>query len=57
MNTPMGIYRPRFCLEGVKVGSALMMGVVYSIFSKYMERLILGTDKPSAPWFKTGLND
>jgi hypothetical protein len=40
MNTPMGIYRPRFCPEGVKVGSALMMGVVYRIFSKYMEWLI-----------------
>jgi hypothetical protein len=40
MNTPMGIYRPRFCPEGVKVGSALTMGVVYGIFSQYMEWLI-----------------
>ena len=40
MNTPIGIYKPRFCPEGVKVGSALMMGVVYAIFSKFGEWLI-----------------
>jgi len=40
MSTPLGIYRPRFLPEGVKVGSALMMGVVYAIFAKYTEWII-----------------
>ena len=40
MNTPFGIYRPRFLPEGVSVGSALMMGAVYEFFAEYMEWLV-----------------
>jgi len=40
ISTPFGLYAPQFVPEGIAVGSALLMQLVYTIFNEYDDWLV-----------------